>query len=211
MSKRVVIYGAGGHGKVVFDVLIAAGMQVMGFVDDRPGRHDVLGKPVLGSLWSFGPVDGVIVAIGENRTRAEKYRELRSAGVELVNAIHPNAVVSPYARLGNGILVAPGVVVNVDAVIGDNTILNTGASVDHDCVIGDHVHIAPASTLGGTVLVDDGAFLGIGTRVVPGMRIGSWSTTGAGSVVIRHVEPGSTVIGVPARPLIDCGEHQGLR
>lgn len=198
----VAIYGAGGHGKVVWDILTASGHQVVGFVDDRPAAPTLLGVPVVSRLTELPPIDGAILAIGNNRIRQGRFEALKAAGIPFVNAVHPSAVLSSRVTLGVGVVIAPGAIVNIDTRIGDNVILNTGATVDHDCEVGDHVHIAPGSHLGGNVRVAEGAFLGLGTRAIPGIQVGEWATCGAGSVLIRDVEPGRTVIGVPARPLI---------
>jgi acetyltransferase-like isoleucine patch superfamily enzyme len=79
--------------------------------------------------------------------------------------------------------------------------VNTAASLDHDCVLGAFAHVAPGTHLAGSVVVGDGAFLGVGVSVIPGRRIGAWATVGAGAAVIHDVADRVTVVGVPARPL----------
>jgi sugar O-acyltransferase (sialic acid O-acetyltransferase NeuD family) len=197
---RVVIFGCGGHGKVTWDILTAGAHEVVGFLSDHPAGR-VLGLPVASRLAELPPHDGLIVAVGDNQVRAAKFAEFRAAGLNLVNAIHPSAIIAGRVTLGVGVMIAAGVVVNLDTVIGDNTILNTGATIDHDNRIGDHAHVAPGCHLAGGVTVGEGAFLGIGTCVVPNRRIGAWATAGAGAVVVRDVEDGARVVGVPARPM----------
>ncbi|HEY9721592.1 MAG TPA: acetyltransferase [Oscillatoriaceae cyanobacterium] len=198
---RIAIYGAGGHGKVVWDILRVSGHSVVGFVDTGEVPPELLGLPVVKQPSDLPEFDGMVIAVGQNRTRQRLFERMQSEGYLLVNAIHPSAVLSERLTLGVGVVIAAGVIVNVDGEIGDNVILNTGSRVDHDCRIGAHVHVAPGTVLGGNVAVGEGAFLGIGTRAIPGMRIGAWATCGAGSVVIREVAPDSTVVGVPARPI----------
>lgn len=197
---RVAIYGAGGHGKVTWDVLVAAGFEPVGFVDQNAGGT-LLGLPVAARPEELPAFEGAIVAIGNNRVRREIFERLKAAGHAMVSAVHPSAVLSPRVALGEGVLVVAGVIVNIDARIGNNVILNTGATVDHDCLVGDHVHIAPGTHLAGNVRVGEGAFLGLGTRAVPGVTVGEWAVCGAGSVLVRDVEASTTVVGVPARPL----------
>jgi UDP-perosamine 4-acetyltransferase len=199
---RVAIFGAGGHAKVVFEILEALGHLVVGFVDVAGGAATLLGAPVVRDPAALS-FEGAIVAIGDNRIRKRVFEEVRAAGYALVNAVHPSAILSPRSTLGAGVVVVAGAIVNVDAVVGDNVILNTGCTVDHDGRIESHSHIAPGTHLGGDVQVGEGAFVGLGGRVLPGVRIGAWATCGAGAVVLRDVPARVTVVGVPARVLGD--------
>ena len=93
-----------------------------------------------------------------------------------------------------------GAVVQPGAAIGAHVILNTKASVDHHCRVGNYVHIAVAH-LGGGAAAADGAFLALGSTVLPGVVVGAWATVGAGALVRKNVRPGTTVVGVPAREI----------
>lgn len=138
----------------------------------------------------------MIVSIGVNSTRKKIVEKLNCHfGV----AIHPTAVVSPSARIGEGTVVMAGAIINAGAVIGKHCIINTGASVDHECVLGDYVHIAPRVALCGQVHVGEGTLVGVGSCVIPCIKIGSWCTVGAGTAVVRDVADGKTVLGVPGR------------
>lgn len=205
---KVMIVGGGGHARVIVDTLLLRPeeFQPIGLTDADTEKHGetVLGFPILGDdgVWSEIRAQGVgaaIVAIGQNRLRAQLAIQLCNEGFELINAVHPNAVISHHARLGAGIAVMAGAVVNAGTLISDNVILNTAASVDHDCVIERDVHVAPGVHLGGAVRVGRGALIGIGAAVVPRISVGEWSIVGAGAAVIRDVPPESTVVGIPAR------------
>jgi sugar O-acyltransferase (sialic acid O-acetyltransferase NeuD family) len=201
---RVAIAGAGGHAKVVGDALLAADRDALaGFLDDDPRQQggQVLGYPVLGAIatWSRHRVDGLVVAVGDNRRRKALYEHLTEQGAVLINVLHPRAVIGRGVALGRGIVAFANVVINADSAIGDDVILNTACTVDHDCLVDAHAHLAPGVRLAGAVHIGEGVFLGVGAVVIPGVSVGAWATVGAGAVVIRHVRPGATVVGVPAR------------
>lgn len=203
----VVIVGAGGHGKVVLDILSAAGgHRVVGFLDADPALRGtaVGGLPVLGpvnllaKLWQQKVRHGV-VAIGDNRTRRRYGDLLREQGFTLANAVHPSAVVSAAATLGANVVVAAQAVVGVDARVDDFAIVNTGATVDHECHVGAAAHVTPGVRLAGRVRVGEEAFVGLGAIVIQCLSIGRGATVGAGAVVLTDVPDGATVVGVPAR------------
>lgn len=205
---RVLIIGAGGHAQVIADVLLreqeqGVPIQPVGYLDDNPALvgQSSLSLPVLGSIACLPVIDhdAVVVAIGDNRTRARIFRSLRAQGEQVVSVIHPAAVLTPDVRLGEGVMICAGAVVNTGTVIGDNVILNTGCTVDHHSRVEAHAHVAPGVHLGGNVHVSEGAFVGIGTAVIPGRSIGEWAVIGAGSSVIKDIPPFTTAVGVPAQ------------
>jgi sugar O-acyltransferase (sialic acid O-acetyltransferase NeuD family) len=130
---------------------------------------------------------------------ARIFRSLRAQGEQIVNAVHPADVLTPDVRLGEGVVICAGVVVNTGSVIGDDVILNTGCTVDHHNRVEAHAHVAPGVHLGGNVHVSEGAFVGIGTAVIPGRSIGEWAVIGAGSSVIKDIPPFTTAVGVPTQ------------
>jgi len=208
--RRVLIVGAGGHGQVVADILLACMRRgatdvPIGFVDDASHLvgATVLALPVLGAVDQLPRVacDAAIVAVGDNRIRSRLFVLMREWGVQLVNAVHPAATVAADVGVGVGVVICAGAVVGTGSLIGDGVILNTACSVDHHNRIGAFAHIAPGSHLGGGVTVGEGALVGIGSAVMPGQSIGSWAVVGAGSVVIKEVLPGASVAGTPARPI----------
>jgi len=210
MSKMdVLILGAGGHGRVVLDILRAAGQyHPAGFLDADPSLAgtQVMGLDVLGDVGLLSrlrqqKISHAIVAVGDNRARLAYAQLLLEQGYELINAVHPHAHLSCGVQMGRNVVVAAGAIVCTQVQIADSAIINTGAIVDHECQIGAGVHIAPAAALAGRVRVESGAFVGLGARVIQGLTIGSFATVGAGAVVVNDVPPNATVAGVPARPL----------
>jgi sugar O-acyltransferase (sialic acid O-acetyltransferase NeuD family) len=205
--ERVVVYGAGGHGKVVADVLLAGRRyQVLGFIDDDASRAGtaILGLPVLGTaawLEREGRLASIAVALGVGANEARRAVAERCVewGTPLIVAVHPRAVVAPSARLGAGTVVMAGAVINPDARVGRGTIVNTGAVVEHDVVVGDWAHLSPNATTGGTARIGASVHLGLGSVVLPGVSVGEGAVVGAGAVVVRDVPRGVTVVGVPAR------------
>lgn len=193
---KVILLGAGEHAKVLLDCLMAQGMVVECVVDPKVvgDWHGIASqKEYAGERW---PDCHALVPIGDNRARktiAERCVHHFSRSAD------PSAVISPKAKLGAGSMVMQGAIVQTFANIGRHVIVNTGASVDHDCKIEDFVHLAPRSILCGRVQIGEGALIGAGAMVLPGVTIGKWSVVGAGSVVTRDVPDESTVVGNPAR------------
>lgn len=197
------LFGASGHGKVIKEIIEANGQQIEAFVDDNPHLDELCGKPVLHGVTDKSPM---IVSIGVNHIRKKVVQKLNCAfGV----AIHPSAVVSPSAKIGEGTVVMAGAVINADAVIGKHCIINTGATVDHECVIGDYCHIAPNATLCGQVHVGEGTLMGVNSCAIPCVKIGSWCTIGAGAAVTNDIEDNLTMVGVPAKELIRSNRGGG--
>jgi len=206
-----VILGAGGHGRVVLDILLSARRyRAVGFLDSNPAMHGrrMDGLPILGGLDVLPQlraqgIRSAIVAIGDNGVRRGFADEIESAGFELINAIHPSANLAHNVTLGRNVVVAAGALVCAHCQIGDSAILNTGCIVDHESMIGTSAHICPGARLAGRVTVEAGAFIGIGATVLQCLRIGCEAIVGGGAVVTRSVEPMTTVVGVPARPIKD--------
>jgi UDP-perosamine 4-acetyltransferase len=206
---KVVIIGAGGHGRVVLDTLRQARQyDPAGFIDADTTRAGQLvsGLPVLGPINLLTKlrkqdIRAAIVAIGDNRIRQGYADEVAQAGLELINAIHPSATVSPSVKLGRNILLAAGAILSPEVEVADSVIVNTGAIIDHECRLGLACHVCPGVVLAGRVTVEEKAMVGLGARVLPCLTIGARATVGAGAVVIEDVPPGATVAGVPAKTI----------
>lgn len=198
-KKRISIYGASGHGKVVLDILNSTKEYKLGYVfDDDETLKSFKNCNIdisldVKKLQEFP----LVFTIGNNRTRKEIVEKIKHRVAPPM--IHSNAVKSPSAIVGDGTVVMAGAVINADVKIKKHVIVNTGAVVEHDCLLDDYVHISPNAALAGDVHVGEGCHIGIGAQVIQGIKIGKWTTIGAGAVVIRDVPDGATAVGNPAR------------
>jgi sugar O-acyltransferase (sialic acid O-acetyltransferase NeuD family) len=205
--KKLALLGSSGHGKVVADIALQSGWDIIEFYDDNwPDINNNKMWPVVGNTTSlFGKAsnyDGVLVTIGNCSVRWEKHHALAAVGATLATLIHPSATVSRYANIGVGSVVMPGAVINIDAHIGPAAIINTGATVDHDCRLEEGVHIAPGAHLSGNVKVGSLSWIGVGSCIKQGVVVGKRVMVGAGAVVVSSVSDLLTVIGNPAKPMI---------
>lgn len=204
---KLLLWGAGAHGRVILDLAKACGYREVAFADDRPAAEAVCGSPVLrADDERMREYKHFIIAIGDNRERARCFESALRRGLEAAVLIHPSAVISPSAVIGLGTMVLPLVVVGGGVSIGENCILNTACVVDHDSEVRDHVHISPGAIIGGEVTVETFAHAGMGALVLSRLRIGREAVLGAGAVVIKDVDAGWVTVGVPARPLREVAQ-----
>jgi len=195
------IYGAGGHGKVVFDAMRASNKICEGFVDERP-VNKWMNLPVFN--FSFlkaqeNENNVMHIAIGSCASRAKICSEL--SGVDFFSVYHPSSIISPSAVIGIGSFLAAGSIIGPDVKVGMHSIINHHAVIDHDCVVGNFCHIAPLASLGGGVSIGQNVLIGAGAIVLPGIKIDDYSIVGAGAIVTENVQSRTTVVGNPARAI----------
>ncbi len=207
MSKLLII-GAGGHGRVVADCA-AATMQYseIAFLDDSyPERDANLVWPIIdkSSSWKcYKDKYDFALAIGNNQARLALFNALNEANARLPNIIHPHAVVSSHVKLGVGNVIFANSVINPSVVIKNVCIVNTGASVDHDCSLENAVHISPGANLSGTVSVGECSWFGVGSCSVQSINIAPNTQIGAGAAVTKDTLANGLYVGVPAKRIKD--------
>ncbi len=214
---KLIVIGAGGHGKVLVDALLKMSLNVTGLADNnyrRLGYDQVLGVPILGDdsvVLAMAPgtvelVNGIGV-IRASETRKSVFERFKTENFHFRTVVHPSAIVGSACTLGEGVQILAGAIIQPGCTIGDDTIVNTRASVDHDCNLGAHAHIAPGATLSGEVFIGNCAHIGTGASIIQQVKIGTGSTVAAGATVISDVPAGATVAGVPAS-IIRQGDMQ---
>jgi len=203
-ANPLLVIGAGGHARVVIDVARAAGFDPIAALDPASvgatcnGVEVVGGDDLADSMFAKG-LRQAVVAIGDNGLRSKIGKRLRDIVFTLPLIVHPSAILSPSAQIGDGTVIMPLAVVNAAATIGTMVIVNTNAVIEHDCDIGDGAHIAPGCRLGGTVSVGVETLIGIGSVVRPEARIGDHVVVGAGSTVIGNIDSHQVATGSPAK------------
>lgn len=210
---EVFVLCAGGHARVLIDILRRSGRTVKGLTDDDAALHGTAldDVPILGGdalLLARGVGDVVLVnALGNKpRTgdaglgpRRALFARFKDKGYRFETVISPDAQVSARALLHEGAQVVTGAIVHPGCLVGADTIINTGAQIDHDCRIGEHCHVAPGAILCGGVTIGDECHVGAGCVVVPGVTIGAGAVIGAGATVVTDVPAGATVLGKTIR------------
>lgn len=208
-TTDLVIIGAGGHGRELFDTIAAINAveptwNVLGFADDDPQHLDRLqrlGTSVLGDIdWLEGTPHGFALGIGNGAVRRDLALRLTSAGSGPRRFVHPGAHLGSDVRLGDGVVIFDRSTITTDVEIGAHTHLNVGCTVQHDTIVGDFVQFSPGVFVNGDCIIGSDVFLGTGAIVTRGCTVGAGARVGAGAVVLHDVEAGTTVVGAPARP-----------
>jgi sugar O-acyltransferase (sialic acid O-acetyltransferase NeuD family) len=193
---KVFLQGGGDHARVVVDCLHDQGIEVIGIFDPKYSG-DLFGVPQLGQyVPEYKPDVLSVIAIGDNAIR-KKVAESSRHG--FINVVHPTAVISSKAEIGNGNMVLHRAILQAKVKLGSHVIVNTAAQIDHDCIIDDFVHLAPGCILCGTVTVGEGSFIGAGAVIIPGKKVGKWAVIGAGTVVRTDVPDYAVVVGNPGK------------
>ncbi len=210
MNKNVVIIGAGGHAKVIADIIDKSKDIVVGFLDDNRTKGDIIIKEkqykVIGKIDHCKEIQlkypemEFVIAIGNNKVRkqiAERHKDLK-----FYTAIHPSSQIALDVEIGEGTVVMANTSINTSTKIKKHCIINTGAVVEHDNCLENYAHISPNATLCGTVRIGELTQIGAGTTIRNNINICHDCIIGAGSVVVKNINEPSTYIGIPAKKMI---------
>lgn len=206
--KKIVLIGGGGHCKVIIDIIKnIREYDIVGITEKKIDADKVLDVPIIGddnvlkntyksgveyAFISLGAIDNV-------KLREKLYKKVKNIGFKVPKLIHKSAVVSPYAKIGEGTCVMAGAVINAGVKVGNNSIINTGSIIEHDCIIGDNVQISPGAILAGNIKVKNNSLIGMGSNIIQGVTIGENVTIGAGAVVINDILDNLVAVGMPAK------------
>lgn len=206
INLPVIVLGGGGHARVLIEILELLNIEIIGVAVPDPEAKQIHGYPVIGNddaVFGFRPETVRLVnAIGSTRqpyARRQLFMRFKQSGYAFARLIHPSAVVSSKAEIGEGAQIMAGAVLQPGCRIGDNVIVNTRAAIDHDSVVGSHSHISPGAILAGGVTVGETVHVGAGATIIQGITIGDRSLVAAGAVVVSNVPEAATVMGIPAK------------
>ena len=207
--KNIIVFGAGEFGTLIQNVMsYNRDFQIAAFGDDNMDKSKITTGDVplfnQGDLFQFAKeneIQTAIVAIGNNRVRGVKYNLFKDAGFEMLSIVHPKALIDTKVVFGDNVIIEMGTAIHTHSKIGNNVFLGGDALIGHHNIIGDHVLVGGNASFGGAVVVEDYASVGVGSSIKPGVNIGKGAIVGVGAVVIKDVEPGTTVVGVPAKPI----------
>lgn len=193
----MIIYGAGGHARVVISCLRTNREPVRVIFDDDDSKTSLSGIIVTGSYDSYlFPDDLLVIAIGNNETRRLiSHKVIHRFG----QVFHPSALIENDVAIGPGTVVLHGAIIQSGSILGKHVIINTAAKIDHQCSLSDYVHIAPGAILCGNVSVGENTLIGAGSIIVPNIKVGKNCIVAAGSVITKNIPDGQIVRGNPGR------------
>ncbi len=205
--KLLVIIGAGGLGREVASLVNDINKEsitwdLIGFIDDRKKGQTVEGYPIIGKfddVFELKPTPAVVIAIADSAIRLKMFERLMAKGVRVVSVVHPSVVMSDYVDIGEGTIICAGSVITTNVKLGKACIINPNCFVGHDSGLSDFVSLMPGANIAGDVTVGEGTYLGLNSTVINKVKIGAWSTIGAGAAVVKDLPDHVTAVGVPAK------------
>jgi len=209
-DRPIIVIGAGGHSKVLLDILLQQNAQIIGIVEDDFNKFDnqILGVKIVGNddyILNYSPkkiyLVNAIGSAGSMNLRKKIFLKFKQEGYEFARVIHPTAVIGQTVIIQEGAQIMAGAIIQIGSSVGINSIINTKASVDHDCKIKEHVHISPGTIICGNCTVGSCTHVGAGTTIIQNINIGEEVLIGAGSVVVKDIPAKVKAFGVPAKSI----------
>ncbi len=205
MYDKLIIIGAGGHGKVVANIAMLNGYKEIYFLDDDTSKKYIGKYQIIGTIKDISKYKNeydFFIAIGDNKIRKKLTMLLLDNNIKPVSLIHPSAVIDSTVQIGSGVVVMASAVINADTTIGNNVIVNTASSIDHDCIINDYVHISPGVHVAGNVHVGEKSWLCIGSTIINNITVCEDIIVGAGATVINDLNKNGIYVGIPAKRMV---------
>lgn len=208
--KKIAVIGAGGFGREVKMLIDQINQkekkfEVIGFYDDNENFTTVNGLPYLGKIEKLNEVDfplSVAVSIADPKTKRNIINSIKNTQIDFPNLIHPTVLIGEDAlKTGRGNIICAGVIITVNIEIKDFVILNLSCTVGHDTVVGSYSSFMPAVNISGEVNIEEGVYVGTGTKIINQLEIGQYTIVGAGAVVAKTLPAHCTAVGIPAKPI----------
>ena len=207
--KKLIVYGAGEFGSLVANIIsYYENYEICAYGDDSKSNKNLLidGSLIYNEqeLLKYAKVNNInnaISSIGNNFVRAEKYNLLKKSGFKMLSIVHPQALIDTKVNYGHNVIIEMGTAIHTHSTIGNNVFLGGDALIGHHNKIGNHVLVGGNASFGGSVVVEDYVSIGVGASIKPGVILGEGSVIGVGAAVVKDVDPGSIVVGVPAKPI----------
>ena len=207
--KNIIVYGAGEFGSLISNIVsYHSDLNIVAYGDDNTEKigQFIDEKPIFSDedLLKFAQENEVkyaISSIGNNKIRAEKYSFLKNKGFQMLSLVHPQALIDTKVTYGDNVIIEMGTAIHTNSSIGNNVFLGGDALIGHHNKIGNHVLVGGNVSFGGAVIVEDYVSIGVGASIKPGVRLGKGSVVGVGAAVVKDVDPGVVVAGVPAKPI----------
>lgn len=200
IKNELIIIGAGSLGVMTLDAALEMNCyENIYFIDDSKKDELIHGYKVIGGIEYLNTLDSdtdSIIAIANNEVRKKIAKKHK---LNYVNIIHPKAVVSQFAKIGLGNIILSHTSIDPNVELLNHVIVNKNNSIGHDSVINNYSQVSPGCSFGGFINLEEGVFIGLGTALIPGTKVGSWSTIGAGAVVTKDIPNNVTAVGVPAK------------
>jgi sugar O-acyltransferase (sialic acid O-acetyltransferase NeuD family) len=208
-KKPIVIVGAGGLGREVLMLLlqinqVSSGWEILGFYDDAVPASSLHGYPYLGTIAELNTTGNplhVAIAIGNCSAKQSVVTRLGNPSLEFPILVHPSVLLTPEQenQLGEGCIICQNCILTTNVTLGKHVLLNLACTIGHDAILGDFCSLMPQVAVSGGVRLGKGVYGGTNSSILQNLKVGAFTTIGAGAVVTKDLPSYCTAVGVPAR------------